>query len=115
MVPVAYATHDFSTTNITDAAWVALSLLDQGGSSISVLPADVTMVSVAYSGGEVLLLGVGSSTADAIKQYAMGPNKDGEIKVIMNAGQKLFLRAGVTGITINSGLLVATFEHGRNQ
>lgn len=114
MVSVAYAVNDFTSNSVDDTAWEQLSLVDQAGSALASLPAEVSAVDIGYSGGEILYIGVGSSITDAVQVLQIGPNCQSLVASIMNAGHKVFIKGAAAGVTINTGMLSLTFKHGRN-
>lgn len=115
MIPVAFGKNSFASTNVDDTAWVQLPLVSAAGTSLTALPVMISSIRINYTGGEDLLLGYGTSIADAIQFEEIGPNEYGSIDVIISEGHKIFMKASEAGTTVNTGKILIEFKHGRNR
>lgn len=92
--PVGMASLDFSSTNVTSAAYVQL---------LASSPA-TQKVQIFMSSGEPLYLAFGAAASEANKAFII-PGGNGLIDFTIPAGTRLSLKA-VNVVTVNSGVIL---------
>lgn len=95
--PLAKIYHDFSTTNVTDAAYTQV-LASVGASN-------VTQAQIFMSNGNPLYLAFGGAGSEVDKLYILPGGRD-TISVDIPAGTRLSVKAVDSGVTLNDGKLI---------
>ena len=111
--PIAFATIDYATLNITTGAYVHLGnaagktfIKSSDGTTISSIPATVKEIEIFDSSGQSLYLAIGAAAAE-INKLMVFPGGNGRIPLALATNDDLSLKA--FSATANAGNLLINF------